>query len=48
MKIKKTANGIYVVFKDEATAEKWYWLFGMILRRLWCSYGNFFNAYKLK
>ncbi len=48
MKIEKTATGIYAVFENETAAAKWYFLFGVILRRDWVSFGNFFNAYKIK
>lgn len=48
MKFIKHEFGTYVVFKNENTAVRMWWLFGFILRRqLRCFEGYYLNAYKL-
>jgi hypothetical protein len=46
MKIKRGYNGgTYFVFANEYEADKWYWLFGKVLRMRTACFGNYFNAY---
>ena len=40
-------RGTYIVFHNEAAADKWQWLFTKILRRKRCCYAGFFNGYIL-
>ena len=48
MEIKRGhAGGWYVVFADEGQAQHWEFLFRCLLKRSWCCFNGYYNAFHL-